>query len=265
MKNIQGEKEEYVDTYIDYEKEYGIDIGKTQRLFMIKKNQLKMVKRRGYNISREENLLSYSLDDFVKAYIPFAKKSKKTVRSILSQTYEKEMKSDKGGDKTEGNRSRTESRNESRNERLYVYFAEPDTKHKQLGVDTISELILQMDRQKSRNGILITPLPLSPPAKKKLLELLSYNINVFSENEMSYDPTAHFFTPEHRALSVEEQRELLQKNGLSIDQFPIILSTDMISRYYGFKPGQIIEIKRVNMYETITPETLSYRAVRDEY
>jgi len=216
-----------------------VDYGKTLRLFIMKKNQLKMVKRRGYSIEREQSFFNLSIGDFINSYVPFAKKLNKSVRSVLSQVYENEN-----------------------GEKLYTFFADDDLKHKQMGVDILGEMIQEMDKYKAKNGILITPLPLSSAARKKIEELLTYNIHVFQENEMSYDPTEHYFTPEHRLLSVEEQRDFLTRNKISIDKLPIILTTDMISRYYGFKPGQVIEIKRINLYDTIVQESLSYRVVK---
>ncbi len=223
-----------------------VDTGKVSKLFIMKKNQLKMLRRRGYNIEREESLLSYKPNDFMNAYVPFAKKAGKSLRSTLSQIYEKNI----------------QNPNE-RVERLYVFYADEDNKHKQLGVETLGEMIHEMDKHKAKNGILITPMPLSSSARKKVEELLSYNIYVFLENEMAYDPTEHYLTPAHRPLTVEEQRDFLGKNGISIDQIPIILTSDMISRYYGFKPGQIIEIKRVNLYDTLVQESVSYRVVKE--
>jgi DNA-directed RNA polymerase I, II, and III subunit RPABC1 len=222
-----------------------VDVRKVGKLFTMKKNQLKMLRRRGYDIAKEEALLSYTLKEFMKIYLPFAKKSGKSLRTVLSQTYEKPERTD------------------GKTERLYVFFAEEDSKHKQLGVDILGEMISSMDKYRAKNGILITPAPLSSSSKKKIEELLSYNIYTFMENEMTYDPTEHYLTPAHRALSVAEQRDFLSKNNISIDQMPIILSSDMISRYYGFKPGQIIEIKRVNLYETLIQESISYRAVKE--
>ena len=222
-----------------------VDVGKVGKLFIMKKNQLKMLRRRGYDITKEESLLSYTLKDFMKIYLPFAKKAGKTLRGVLSQTYEKIVDE------------------KQKPERLYVFFAEEDSKHKQLGVDILGEMISDMDKFRAKNGILISPVPLSSSSKKKIEELLSYNIYVFMENEMAYDPTEHYLTPAHRALTIEEQRDFLSKNNISIDQIPIILSSDMISRYYGFKPGQIIEIKRINLYETLIQESLAYRAVKE--
>lgn len=217
-----------------------LDFEKGRRLFIMKKNQLKMVKRRGYNIEREEPLLSYTPQDFLDVYIPFAQKSKKSLRAVLSNTYS----NDKG-------------------EKLLVYFVDLSN-NKQMGVETLGDVIQEMEKYKSKNAIIITPIPLSASSKKKIQELLTYNIYTFMENEMAYDPTEHYLVPEHRALSAEEQREFLARNNLSIDQLPAILTTDMISRYYGFRTGQVIEIKRLNLYETIVQESLVYRAVRED-
>ena len=120
------------------------------------------------------------------------------------------------------------------------------------------------EKNKSKNLILITPVSLSSAANKEIDKLLTYNIHVFLETEMAYDPTEHFLTPDHRALEIEEQREFLSKNNLSLDQLPIMLTSDMMVRYYGFRSGQVIEIRRVNLYDTIVTESLSYRAVKQD-
>ena len=211
------------------------------KLFTIKKNQLKLVKRRGYNIGDEEKLLSINLETFLDSYIPFAKEKKQSLRNVLSRPYSK----DDG-------------------EKIAVYYADLPKNTKQLGIDDFGSGIEMADKSKSKNLILITPVSLSAAANKKILELVSYNIYIFLETEMTYDPTEHYFTPEHKSLSVEEQRDFLIRNNLSIEQLPIILTSDMMVRYYGFLPGQIIEIKRTNFYDTIVQNSLSYRAVKED-
>lgn len=217
-----------------------IDLQKGYKLFEIKKNQIKMVKRRGYNVGDEENLLNYTAEQFLDVYMPFAKSESKSIRNILTTYY----KNDDGS-------------------RLYVYYADI-TNDKQLGVDAIKDFISGLHEKKARNGIIITSIPLSSKSEKEIQKLLAYNIYTFTEDEMSYDPTEHYLTPEHIALSADEQRDFLRKNDLNIDQLPIILNTDMISRYYGFQTGQIIKINRVNLYDTIVQNSVSYRAVRED-
>jgi len=217
-----------------------IDTRAVSLLFEIKKNQLKLVNRRGYNIDRERALLSLSLKDFLNSYIPYAQKQKKTLREVLTQVYE----NDKG-------------------DRIVVYYADVPKGASQLGVEPVSDAIYDLDKWKSKNGIIITAKPLSSSARKQLERLVNYNIQIFLESEMGYDPIEHYLTPEHIALTPEEQREFLDKNKLSIDQLPIILDIDMISRYYGFRPGQVIRINRVNMFDTLVQHSVGYRVVKE--
>ena len=217
-----------------------IDKDKSQRLFEIKKNQLKMVRRRGYNIDTEESLLSITLDQFLNAYVSFAKSQNKSMRNVLTNIYE----NDEG-------------------KKLYVYFADISNT-KQLGVEFVLDVISEMDRYKAKNAIIITPIPLSASSKKKIQELLTYNIYTFMESEMGYDPTEHYLTPEHKALSPEEQRNFLSRNNISIDQMPIMLTTDMISRYYGFQTGQVIKINSINLYDTIIQNSVTYRVIKED-
>lgn len=218
-----------------------VDTKSVNSLFNIKKNQLKMVRRRGYNIDREKNLLSLTLKDFINAYIPFAQKKKKTLREVLTQFYENDS-----GD------------------RIVVYYADIPTKSSKMGVETLTDVIHELDSKKTKTGIIITPKELSPSAKKQLERLVNYNIQVFIEYELGYDPTEHYLTPEHIALTKDEQREFLVKNNISIDQLPILLDTDPIAKYYGYKSGQVIKINRINMYDTLVQKSLSYRAVKED-
>lgn len=218
-----------------------INVSKAQDLFNIKKNQLKLVQRRGYDISKEQNILDSDAESFLDAYIPFALKNHKTLRGVMSQLYTKD-------DGT----------------KLYVYFSDPVKTKKYLGITNIGILVQKMDSYKCRNAIIITSLPVSPSAKKKLQELLTYNVDVFLESEMAYDPTEHYLTPKHRLLTTEQQRNFLAKNKIDLEQIPIMLTSDMISRYYGYRPGQVIEITRINLYDTMIQDSLSYRCIRDE-
>lgn len=202
-----------------------------------------MIQRRGYIVKEKElDLLRTPLESFLEVYVPFAESQKKSLRAILSRPYEH---SDDSG-------------------RIYVYFADQSQSSKQLGVDVVTDAISTADRYKTKRLVIITPVPLTPSAKKKVQDLVSYTVSIFLESEMVYDPTEHFFTPEHRALTRSEQQDFLQKSNLSIDQLPIILDSDMISRYYGFRPGQVIEIKRINTFVTMIQESLSYRVVKED-
>src|SRR5665647_402011 len=93
------------------------------RLFEVKKNQLKMVERRGYNIDRERGILQLTLPQFLKAYIPFAQQQGKSFREVLTNVYE-------------NNAGR----------RMLVYYADVPKTSTQLGVNEVGDAIVDMDK-----------------------------------------------------------------------------------------------------------------------
>ena len=220
-----------------------IDNEEASLLFEIKKNQLKMVARRGYDIRKESQLFNIQLSDFLKAYISAAEKQNKTFREVLFNVYAREDDPD---------------------DKLLVYYADVDPSKTQMSNSEVGKLDFKMTSYNSKNAIVITPKPLSSGAKKDIAGLVSYNIQTFLEEEMAYDPTEHMFVPEHIPLSDEEQREFLTGNDISFDQLPIIRTNDIIVRYYGLRQGQIMKIIRTNMYDTMTSREVVYRAVRSD-
>jgi len=211
------------------------------KLFEIKKNQLKMVDRRGYNIDRERSLLQLTLPQFANSYVKFAREKNTTFRSILTNVYENSV-----------------------GKRILVYYADVPASSTQLGVEGVGDAIVQMTKYQLHDAIIITAKQLSPPAVKHINGLVAYNIQIFLEEEMAYDPTEHFLVPKHIPLSSDEQRLFLQKNGLTIDQLPIIRTDDTIIKYFGLRAGRIVKIERENMYETMILKSVCYKAVKEE-
>ncbi len=68
----------------------------------------------------------------------------------------------------------------------------------------------------------------------------------------------HVLVPEHRILSEEEKKELLEKYKIDIKQLPMILSSDPMVKQIGAKVGDVIEIKRKS---PTAGEALYYRLV----
>jgi DNA-directed RNA polymerase I, II, and III subunit RPABC1 len=71
------------------------------------------------------------------------------------------------------------------------------------------------------------------------------NAEVFFEYEMIEDISSKIFIPEHIILNQKEKDELLTK--FNENELAIILSTDMMSRYYNAKIGDIFKIIRCNV------------------
>ena len=69
-------------------------------------------------------------------------------------------------------------------------------------------------------------------------------VQLFSERELAYNVTKHEFVPKHTVLCTLEKNEILKKYKTQSKNFPSILSTDPICRYYGCLPGMMIRIDR---------------------
>jgi DNA-directed RNA polymerase I, II, and III subunit RPABC1 len=81
-------------------------------------------------------------------------------------------------------------------------------------------------------------------AKKVVKQIVSNytNAEFFFESEMMEDIPSKVFIPVHQLLSQEEKNELLNK--FSEQELARIFLTDMMSRYYGAKIGDIFRIIR---------------------
>jgi DNA-directed RNA polymerase subunit H (RpoH/RPB5) len=218
------------------------DLEVVSRLFEVKKNQLKMIQRRGYNIDREKNILQLTLVQFSGPYVKFAQDKNTSFRSILTNVYE----------------------NLSSGKKILVYYADVPSSSTQLGVEGVGDAIDNMRKYNLHDAVIITAKQLSPPAVKHVSGLVAYNIQIFLEEELGYDPTEHFLVPKHTPLTDDEQRLFLEKNSLSIDQLPIIRTDDVIIKYLGLRAGRIVKIERKNMYETMIIDSVCYKAVRED-
>jgi DNA-directed RNA polymerase subunit H (RpoH/RPB5) len=97
-------------------------------------------------------------------------------------------------------------------------------------------------------GMSLTPTDLKA-INKFDLELKKVNglLTVFEDNELYVNPTRHILTPKHRKLTVSEAKKLMTTNMIkSKANMPHILKTDPVSKWLGFRTGDIIEIERFN-------------------
>jgi len=88
---------------------------------------------------------------------------------------------------------------------------------------------------------------LKDAAKKVLKQILTEykNAEFFFEHEMLEDIPLKSFIPIHQILNDIEKQELLNK--FSESELSIILDTDMMSRYYNAKVGDIFKIIRPSL------------------
>lgn len=102
-----------------------------------------------------------------------------------------------------------------------------------VSIDVIKYII---NAGKSSRIIIVYEKSLTPDAKQAISVNKILTFEIFSFEEMSYDPI--IIVPHHYIVPAEECKTLKETN-----KFPIILETDIISRYYHFRKGMIIGIE----------------------
>lgn len=89
---------------------------------------------------------------------------------------------------------------------------------------------------------------------KDLLDGVTYEL--FPIKNLLFNITKHSYVPKHELLSVDEANNIMTNYSIKKSQFPIILKTDPVARYYDFKSGQLIKVYRSS---TATGESITYR------
>lgn len=140
---------------------------------------------------------------------------------------------------------------------MVVHFLDDE----KVGRKGLEALIEEYERENIYEIIFITHSSLSPACHTHISLLPRFNIEIFREEELKFNVTKHSLVPRHRILNVFEKENVLQRLKLKVENLPKILSTDVISRYYGAKHGDIIEITRKSQ---TAGECLYYRAVVDK-
>ena len=84
------------------------------------------------------------------------------------------------------------------------------------------------------------------------------NIQIFWCKQLQFNVTKHEFVPTHRKLSNEEADNILKLYSIvNKFQLPILLRDDIVSKYYNYKHGDIIEITN-----TLTSQNSNYKFYR---
>ena len=115
-----------------------------------------------------------------------------------------------------------------------VYFVR-DIK---LKVGTMRE-ILKNPLSAGKSVIFVCENGITPYARK---ELDAGKCQVFSYSDLYIPVTHHVLVPPHRRLEGDEKMNLLKKYPAKA--LPGIFSTDPVAKYYFFKPGDVVEIRR---------------------
>lgn len=109
-----------------------------------------------------------------------------------------------------------------------VFFIE----HNKVTIQVIKSIItITKTRASCKHIIIVYAFSLTPDAKQSVNTKSPFQFEIFSFDEMSYDPIE--IVPPHKKIV---------NKPADWNKLPIILTTDIIARYYWFKHGDVIAI-----------------------
>lgn len=189
----------------------------------VKRNQIKMMERRGFYPSIEdEPFKTITPDVFAKSQL------------VLDGRYQHP--------KPEIGRV------------LVLYYLD---RQKKPGTDFISSIAVRMNNERYNKAFLISPLELTPPARNNFV----FGI-FFLFAELAYDILAYKDTPHHEVVPDDQKKALLEELKCPINQLPCIFDSDPVCKMYGFADGQIVKItRRSNYVASISGTAVNYRLV----
>ena len=114
--------------------------------------------------------------------------------------------------------------------------------------NTISANIASKDRYEGDPKILFV---CEEPAQSNVLLVLKdrhKTVDIMTYNQLQYNPTKHFLVPKHETVSSEDEAAILARLNCTrrnmTKEFPKILSSDPIARWYGMRGGTLCKITR---------------------
>lgn len=156
------------------------------------------------------------------------------------------------------------SKRDDPTDHIFVFFVEEP----KVGVKSIKTVAERMRSDGVSRAIIIIQEKITPFAKQSLtemqpkymIEMVSvYAISIlyeprikqqracvlqFKESELLVNITKHILVPEHRVLTAEEKKTLLERYKVKETQLPRIQFSDPVARYYGMSRGQVVRIVR---------------------
>jgi len=120
-------------------------------------------------------------------------------------------------------------------------------------IESVKYMIYQLQLHKLKHALVVFQSIITSSARKAIEHLQDYMIEMFEKKEVSFHLTHHrFFCPHVRVPPKEVAREL---NNVDTHCLPVLLRTDVVSRYYYFSRGDVVRIHRKN-------GSIAYRLVK---
>jgi len=213
-----------------------------EQLFVVKKNQIRMMQRRGYTVP-DAALLDYTYAQFEAYY-----------KQVLAST-EGQPSIDLFDVLT----------TEIETPRLALVWYTPQ-QSRDIPVEDIRDIVAHATEDDGslrnyRTVIIISSGKMSTKIAQHVDILEQLNYQHFTYQELMYDPTHHFLYVPHTRLRSKEEKAFFASTKIQASQLPTLLSSDAIVKYHGWPVNSVIRIQRTSIVGTLSAESVFYRRV----
>lgn len=207
-------------------------------LLKIKQQQIKMIQKRGYDVSKEDWILKMNNGKkFVKKLIELY--GNYPTKKLLFSEY------------THADKKKP----------LFVMYIGLKNS-KTITVDSITSFVDKLTLE-NKEGLLITNSTLSPTANEYLNIITEHPYQLFKEDDLLYDVSEHTNVPKYTLLSAEEATKLKVRIGLSKKGVGAILTTDPICKYYNYPVGSYVRVVSYHDIGLLSQTLYDYRIVKE--
>lgn len=154
--------------------------------------------------------------------------------------------------------------------KIFVFFLPTSSTGSNVGIDVVKNFFKLIYIFQCTDGILISEKQLTSIAKERL----EHSNSVSSESENSFNIinyiddefiniTDHCLSPDiMKIYSGEELADFLEKEKITIKEFPRITNNDPVVKFYRAKVGDLIKMKRkTGISNSLVNEQIIFRAV----
>lgn len=139
--------------------------------------------------------------------------------------------------------------------RLLIYYVESN----KINVKNIKEIEIILNDTNCNELLLIYKCNITTFAKQYILcDMKHVAVQCFSRQELAFNVTKHVLVPKHEILNTEEKKNVLANYKTPLKNFPYILESDPVAKYYNMKHGQLVKITR---YSASAGNYVLYRTV----
>lgn len=130
---------------------------------------------------------------------------------------------------------------------IMIYMCQTE----KFNIEGVKYAVYQLQQHKLKHVLIVYQNIITSSAKKAIEHLQDYVIELFEKKELQFNPTKHRLYCKHVKIDKNSNEVPTEQ----INNLPVLLRTDVITRYFHFNRGDVVRVQRKN-------GSVAYRVVK---